>query len=253
MAWKLPWRARRQSTYWLVESETTTLHVAGHDEDDSITLTIHGPLTATALRADGVGRRTLPELRLHRLRFSDGHGVTERLRRWSVQADGVAVSLGCVMDPRGTIHAPTLSGVIADLDGNVLARTAQGSPFIRNKAQVRATARTLNELESLDVKDLNLRGRITQLREYYAEQTKTTLKLSFWRVVLGVIALWFLGSGILSFPRGLIAGESLLSVILTPLVGALLSLWFWRISFAPVYLRNAARLGVGMTYRGLGS
>lgn len=102
----------------MVEAETTTLTVDHHASDDSITLTIRGPLTAVSLRSDGVGTRTLPELRLHRLRFSDGRDVTERLARWSEQFDDVAVSLGCLMDQRGTIHAATLSGVIADLDGN---------------------------------------------------------------------------------------------------------------------------------------
>jgi hypothetical protein len=117
MARRVRWR-RRRATYWLVEAETTTLEVAPVGIDGAITLTIRGPLRAVTLRPDGVARRTLPELRLDHLRVADGHQVVERLRRWAVDRDGVAVSLGCLIDQRGVVRAPTLSGVIADDAGN---------------------------------------------------------------------------------------------------------------------------------------
>lgn len=106
-------------TYWVIEADATTLDVmVDGDPDEGITLTIDGPLTAVTLRPDGVGQRTLPELRFDHLRFGDAQGVIARLCSWARDRDEVTVSLGCVIDGCGTVDVATLSGLIADHRGS---------------------------------------------------------------------------------------------------------------------------------------
>lgn len=80
---------------------------------------------------------------------------------------------------------------ISEAEAN-MAPIDRNTHIILNKAQVTYYGNALSEIEQIDVTDEGVRRTLATMREYLARQTKTHVKLSFGKVVLGLIAIVFL-------------------------------------------------------------
>lgn len=130
---------------------------------------------------------------------------------------------------------------IADAEANMSA-TGPGTHIILNKAQAAYYGGALSEIEGLDVTDPGIRTSVASMREYLARQTKTTVKLSFGKVVLALVAIIFFFVGIST-----IASGGFIWIIIAGLLG-----WaFTSLALKKQYALNYKSADVATRKRGL--
>ncbi len=107
---------------------------------------------------------------------------------------------------------------MAQVDGN--------SHTILNKAQAVYMGQVLQEVEALLLTDTDTLAMVANNREFLTKQTKTRVKLNFWKVLLAIVAVVFVFFiGLPNLPEG----------IIWVLIGGALGWWFWVVSFPKQY------------------
>lgn len=110
-----------------------------------------------------------------------------------------------------------------------LATPAPNMSMIVNKAQAAYLNQAVTEAESLQVTDPQTQELIQKKRSFYAEQTRTRVRLGFWKIVLAIAAVVLvLFVGLPTLPGGLAA----------IVIGAALGWAFWVTSFPKQYRLN---------------
>lgn len=120
------------------------------------------------------------------------------------------------------------SCILTEAEGQ-MAQTSPTTHSILNKAQAEHMTRALQEIDSLQLSDPEMLGKVNAKREFLAKQTKTVANLSFGKVLLAIAALILvLIMGFPNLPGG----------ILFVLLGGFLGWVFWIISFPKQYKLN---------------
>lgn len=116
------------------------------------------------------------------------------------------------------------------------AKMAQPGPdthAILNRAQADYYAAALAEVASMNVADADVQQSLAHHREYLAQQTRTRVRLGFWKIVLAILAIALVLIGLSQFDSSIGAGLALI------VVGGLLGWGFCASSFQKQYRRDA--------------
>lgn len=122
-----------------------------------------------------------------------------------------------------------------------MSATGPQSHIIVNKAQAAYYGAAVAEVAALRVDDPDAKRALESMRTYHATQVRTRVRLSFWRVVLAILAAVLVIVGLSALPSGL----------LWIIIGGLLGWLFVALSFPKQYRLNAKGVSQDIRRQGL--